>query len=694
MISAAQFLLLCGLVTSGYASFACLWGEFRRKRTMIRSGVWAAVLSVGSLTGLVAILIQALLVKDFRFAYVAQYSSRLLPWHYSVSALWVGQAGSLLLWAWLLGVLALLFRFVPRRGQRPLREPTFGALMGCLAFLVAVMVFGADPTAPSASVPAEGAGLSPLLQHPAMLIHPPVVFLGYAGWAIPCAIALAALTTGNLDAGWIEEARPWALLSWLVLGVGILLGANWAYEELGWGGYWGWDPVENGSLIPWLTGTAMIHTAMAWRQRGILKKTALGLAVATFALCNFSTFLTRSGIFSSLHAFSTSPIGWMFLALMIALAGGGAALSFLRRDRLCADGTMAHLWTRETLIVCSTASLLLLAATAVVGTLSVPLSDAVLGRKVLFGPPFYNSVLMPTGLVLLAATAAAPLLRWGKPPSPALRKTFLVCGVVGMAGAAAALMLGARHPVGVTVAALVVFGVAALAACLLLDADARPPQQSRIFIRGYWIGGLKALARNRRTYAGFLAHLGFICLAVGVTGSSLGSRRLQTQLTQGESSYWAGRSVRLAGLRQRREPDKHIVEALLHVTPGNGSPYELRPAQHFHVLQQDWTTEVAIHSTWRGDFYTILHNGDLQTGQINLTLVENPLVRWIWMGGWIMAAAVVWSLWPSTRGAKAATREKLSGPHADRRRRTGSRSTATRHVPATKVGSSLFRVEP
>ena len=273
-----------------------------------------------------AILAAALLAKDFRFAYVAQYSSRSLAWYYALSAFWVGQAGSLLFWAWSVGVLAMIYRFWPRRTPSPLREPAFAILMAYQCFLVAIMVFGADPMQPSLTVPREGAGLSPLLQHPAMLLHPPVVFLGYAGCAIPFALAAAALLSGRLDAAWVREARPWAFFTWAVLGIGILVGAYWAYEELGWGGYWNWDPVENGSLIPWLAATAMIHAAMVYRQRGGLKRTTLLLAVATFAACNFAAFLTRSGIFSSLHAFSQSPIGWMFLLLIGALAAATAVL--------------------------------------------------------------------------------------------------------------------------------------------------------------------------------------------------------------------------------------------------------------------------------------------------------------------------------------------------------------------------------
>ena len=365
--------LLAAFVSSGFAAFACLAGATRPDRRVRLAGAWAAGASVLGLTVVAAVLAWALCQKDFSFAYVAQYSSKLLPWYYSLSALWVGQAGSLLLWAWFMGVLALVFRWWPRRRSRSPVSPrpetaswkdattcaAFGVLMAYVCFLTAVMVFAADPLEASLSAVREGGGLSPLLQHPAMLIHPPVVFLGYALWTVPFALAIVALVSGQTEGDWIRQARPWALSAWIVLGVGILLGADWAYEELGWGGYWSWDPVENGSLIPWLTGTALIHGLMAWQHGQALKKTTIGLAIATFALCNFATFLTRSGVFSSLHAFSESPIGWLFLVLMIGLAVLGVVGLVRRRALLTPGQPMRSALSREAMVLLSLAGVVI-----------------------------------------------------------------------------------------------------------------------------------------------------------------------------------------------------------------------------------------------------------------------------------------------------------------------------------------------
>ncbi len=641
MLVFGQFCLLGAFVASGFAAFAALAGCGSERRLLGKSAGYAAVVSVLLLTFVALSLAMALLTKDFRFAYVAQYCSQLLPWYYGLSALWVGQAGSLLLWAWFLGLMTMAFQLLPPRRADPLRETAFGLMMAYDCFLIATMVFAADPMAASVGIPHEGAGLSPLLQHPAMLIHPPIVFLGYAAWTIPFALATAALLRGRLDAEWVRQARPWAIFAWALLGAGILLGAEWAYEELGWGGYWGWDPVENGSLIPWLMGTAFLHTLMTWRHLGLMKKTAVALAIATFAMCNFATFLTRSGIFSSLHAFSQSPIGWLFLALMVVLALAGSFLITLRRTELAADNQISAVFSREAMVALAAVALLLLAVVTCLGTLSVALSDALVGHKITVGPPFYNNVLIPTGLLLLVATALAPLLRWGSSPSAAERRMLLGAAVAGGLASLGAVAWGVQHFVSVAVTGIVFFAVIALVGSLFLDALRRYPD-------GYWSGLLRCLQEKRSLYAGFLIHLGFFGLALGVTGSSLGARRHEVDLRQGQTVEWAGRSIRLVEVIDRKLPDKLIAEAKLEVSHSGDETYTLSPAQHLHQLQNEWTTEVAIHSDWGGDFYVILH-GSTEEGQVRLTLVDNPMMRWLWLGGATMLLGAVITLWPKRK---------------------------------------------
>ena len=643
MLIFGQICLLGAFVASGFSAFVSLASCSDEHRVLRKGALYSSVASLLLLTVVVLILSIALLTKDFRFAYVAQYCSQLLPWYYGLSSLWVGQAGSLLLWAWFLGSLTMIFRFLTSEKTDSLRERAFGLLMANYCFLIATMVFAADPMAQSVVTPSEGAGLSPLLQHPAMLIHPPIVFLGYAAWAIPFAIATAALINRRLDVRWIQQARPWALFAWAVLGAGVLLGAEWAYEELGWGGYWGWDPVENGSLIPWLLGTAFMHSLMTWRRRGLMKKTTVALAIATFAMCNFATFLTRSGIFSSLHAFSQSPIGWLFLALMVVLALVGGFLIYLRRAELAADNQITAFFSREAMVVLSTISLLILAIVTCLGTLSVALSDAIVGHKITVGPPFYNYVLIPTGLLVLLATALAPLLRWGSSPSATEKRVLFGSAAVGSLASLVAFAWGVRHFVSIAVTGIVVFAVIALIGSLLLDALRRRPDS-------YWSSLLRCLREKRSQYAGFLVHLGFFGLAIGVVGSSLGARRHEVDLQQGQTGEGAGRSIRLIDVIERELPDKFIAEAVLEISDNGDESYTLSPAQHLHRLQNEWTTEVAIQSDWGGDFYVILH-GSAEEGRVSLTLVENPMMRWLWLGGATMVFGVVITLLPRSRTA-------------------------------------------
>ncbi len=658
-----QVLLLAALVGSVYGAFAVLVGGACGHRGLARTGHWAATASVAALTAVTGLLAYALVVKDFHVAYVAEYSSRLLPWHYSLSALWVGQAGSLLLWAWFMGVVALGFRYWPDRQASRLREPAFGVLTAYLGFLVAIMVFAADPMQPSLAPPPDGAGLSPLLQHPAMLLHPPVVFLGYAVWAVPFAAAIAALMAGDTGADWVRQSRGWTLAAWAALGVGILLGAQWAYEELGWGGYWAWDPVENGSLIPWLTGTALIHAMLSWQHRGVWKKSALLLSVATFALCNFASFLTRSGIFSSLHAFSQSPIGWMFLGLMVFLAAVGVTLVVLRRGGLGGEHRIRGLWTREALVLVANVALLLLATVALVGTLAAPLSKVFSEHKITVGIEFYNNVLVPTGLVLLGTVALAPLLRWGKNPTLIQRVAIGAALTAGLLAAAVAFPCGVRHPIALAVAAWTAAALVASLASLVLDGwrqagTLRPAALVR--------GVAAAVAAQRRQYAGFVLHLALVSLAVGVAGSSLGTRYHDTTLALGESVEWMGHQVRFVRRIDRPQPDKTVVEAQLDVTPPGGRPYSLFPAQHWHPQQQQWTTEVAIHSTWAADFYAVAHSGE-GDDRVSLSFVYNPLMRWLWLSGFLAVAGTCLALWPTRRRLAASAVQSETQPSVRRR---------------------------
>jgi len=636
--------LLSAFIASGYACGACLLGDAAQTPRVRRTGLLAIGLAALGVTACLIILALALAQRDFTFDYVAHYSSQALSLNFALAALWVGQAGSLLLWAWLTVVMITVFRFVRRTSATALEDKAAGLAMGFVACLLGILVFAADPMQASPMPVTEGQGLSPSLQHPAMMIHPPIVFCGYAAWTIPCALALGALVSGQLDLRWIQAARPWAIFAWVVLGTGILIGAYWAYEELGWGGYWGWDPVENGSLIPWLTGTCLIHAMLVWRAKDGLKKSALGLAVATFGLCNFATFLTRSGIFSSLHAFSESPIGWTFLAIMIGLTAAGCTLIYRRRGLLPSGMRWESFWSREALIVVATVALLLLATIVFVGTAILPLSLVATGHLIVVGPGFYNSVLAPIGLVLLAATAPVPLLRWGLPPSARQKRALALSGSCGVLAALVAIVLGVRQPLALL---LITFAATAPVALLLSALNDTRRAAGNIAQRAW-----HTLQTRRRAYAAYTIHIGFVLIAVGIAGSSLGTAQQELELQPGVPVTWQGRSVEFVQLAQRELPDKIVAAAELRFREADGTTYALSPERHYHKLQRQWTTEVDIHSAWSADVYTILNGAAGEQG-VSLTLIENPLMRWLWLGGFVCVIGALITLWPErTRNSR------------------------------------------
>ena len=423
--------------------------------------------------------------------------------------------------------------------------------------------------------------------------------------------------------------------------MGDNLGGNWAYEELGWGGYWAWDPVENGSLIPWLTGTALLHCLLGWHYRGVLKRTTIALCVATFTLCNFATFLTRSGIFSSLHAFSRSRIGWAFLAMMIVLLLAGAVALVAQRARFVPDRPIRSLWSRESWIVTGSLGLLLLSLVTIVGTLMVPLSDLLLGHKLVVGMAFFNNVAMPIGLLLLCGSAVTPLLRWGVAPSVVQRRLLSGSAVVGLCVSLLAGLSGQRPWLTVTVLGCAGFAVVVFIGALWLDVRGRQANSLA--------GTVGVLRAGRQQYAGYLMHLGFTCLAVGIAGSSLGSTRQHVVMREGETITWSGYTVHLAKTREFTVADKLIGDVQLEISRSGQSLCTLFPARHFHRHQKEWTTEVAIHSTWLRDLYTILH-GAAGVRQADLTLVINPLVRWIWWGSGLFLVGAVVRLWSTPTG--------------------------------------------
>jgi cytochrome c-type biogenesis protein CcmF len=405
---------------------------------------------------------------------------------------------------------------------------------------------------------------------------------------------------------------------------------------------------------------------LAWRRRGCFKKTAFMLAIVTLAHCNFATFLTRSGIFSSVHAFSESPVGWMFLVLMGGLLAAGIGLLVSRRSWLAGSTQFGSPWSRESLIAASVLLLVLFTVVVLVGTLVTPLSKIFHGRTIQIGPAFYNNVLAPIALLLLAMTAVVPLLPWGGPPKPMERRLLWLCIGLSLVVAAGSMVAGAGHPLVIGVVALAGLTAISFVAAWLHDARRRATNS-------LGEGLISALRNGRHKYAAYSVHVGMALVALGITASSLGSRKQEAILAEGELIHWAGRTIRHVQLRQSEQPDKLVAEAILEVAREGQRPIYLRPARHLHLLQNEWTTEVAIHSTWSGDFYTILHAG-LGQGTISLTLIYNPLVRWIWVGGILAGASAIVTVFPWRNHRRA---ERDEGDAISARVRLATDSVAT-----------------
>ncbi|MEQ9337583.1 MAG: cytochrome c biogenesis protein CcsA, partial [Miltoncostaeaceae bacterium] len=460
----------------------------------------------------------AFLTDDFSLRHVAEYTSSTLAWEYKLTAVWGSQAGSLLLWMWIFSLFASLAVYLNRARNRELMPVVVAVLMGVAVFFLLLLSFVTSPFEVLAVVPDEGRGLNPQLQNFYMQIHPPILYLGYVGLAIPFAFAMAALVTRRLDTAWITSVRRWTIFSWLFLGIGILLGAKWAYETLGWGGYWAWDPVENAAFIPWLVATAFLHSVMVQERRGMLKVWNMVLVVLTFVLCLFGTFLTRSGIVQSVHAFGESTLGPFFLGFIVLIGAGSFALIMSRLDDLRSQNTLESFVSREAIFLFNNLLLLAMAFAVFWGTMFPVLTEIVRGDRIVLGQGFYNQVAAVIGVLLLILTGIGPLIAWRKSSPAQLRRRF----AGPLAGTAAVLVpvlifTDARQH---WLAAITIAAAVFVTSCVLSEFW-RGTRVRHAVGDTSWPGALVSLvARNRRRYGGYIVHLGIVVLFIGFAGAN------------------------------------------------------------------------------------------------------------------------------------------------------------------------------
>ena len=714
MTTLGRACLLLALGIALYGIGASIYGARTRRGEWVDSGRRAVYALAGVLTLAFAVLEAAFLRSDFSLEVVATHSSTTTPAFYRATAVWSSQEGSLLLWVWLLSLWSSLILFAVRRRAREVVPYATAVLLGLGAFFTGLTVFFADPFALASPVPAEGAGLNPLLRHPSMMIHPPMLYSGYTLFTVPFAFAVGALVTRRLDAEWIAVTRRFALAAWFLLGVGILLGARWSYVELGWGGYWGWDPVENASLMPWLTGTAFLHSVMIQEKRGMLKVWNVSLVLATGILAILGTFLVRSGILDSIHAFGASTLGKPFLALIAALVAGSAVLVVSRRAELRSEHRLDSLASREAVFLLNNLVLVGLCFVIFWGTFFPLISEALTGRRASVGPPWFDRYTVPLALTLVLLAGIGPVIAWRATSRSQLARSFGAPAATGLVAVVALLAAGA----GERPLALVMFCCAAFVAAAIAQEFWRGARARRAVSDDSPLAALVALVRrNRRRYGGYVVHLGMAVLFVGVAASSAFQQARDVRLSPGQSARVGGYEVSYLRPTSSLTGEKVSLGAVLDVRRDGRPVAVLRPSRGYYpssgqpgmgkvagFFEGEATSEVGLAAGFRRDVWTAVEpdlaalrplireadrrfadaGPDLQALLIaaiaqryqdhpppaTFRLIVSPLVTWIWMGALVVMAGALIALWP----APSAARVRVRSGAADRLAREPGRA--------------------
>jgi cytochrome c-type biogenesis protein CcmF len=625
--------LIAALAFAVVALALCIVGARRNRLDLTEAGVRAITAMAGLVAFATFCLLTAFFAHDFSLAYVAGYSSRSLTGPYTLTALWAGMEGSLLLWMLLLGGLAAA---ALGRSMGPSSSLTgwAGATLAAIsAFFLTLLVGPADPFRRLAEVPLDGQGLNPLLQSPGMLVHPPLLYTGFVGFSIPFAFGVAALLSGRLDESWFTSTRRWTLFAWSALSIGIVLGGAWAYTELGWGGYWAWDPVENASFMPWLTATAFLHSVVIQEKRRMLKVWNISLILLTYVLAVFGTFLTRSGILSSIHTFAEGTTGQWFLPYLAVTLVGGLALIGMRLDSLRSENRFDSLLSRESAFLANNVLFLAAAFTVLWGTVFPIVNEALTGLRLAVGPPFFNRVFVPIGLAILAMTGLGPLISWRRMSRRALLRLLKAPVAAGVA-TIAALALGGVRSTG----ALLAFGLCAFTGGAIAGEFVRGSRIHRREGRAWGPALRSTLLRNRRRYGGYVVHLGVVLIAIGFAGG-YGKLERSAELSRSQSMDVGAYTLTYTDSRTSETEEKQINEVALLVTRGDERVGSLHPQRNFHLAQRQTQSEVAIRTTPVEDLYVVLTSFD-PDGSVVVRAFVNPLTWWIWAGAAVMLSGM------------------------------------------------------
>ncbi|HEV8400032.1 MAG TPA: heme lyase CcmF/NrfE family subunit [Gemmatimonadales bacterium] len=663
---------LLGSIALWLALLMGLWGAVTgfagglQGRTDLQRSARHAVFAMFAALAVAVICLEvAIFQHDFNVAYVAGRTSRNLPTFYLWSSLYSGQEGSLLFWATVLSLFASLAQVLTSARHRAYLP--FVAAVTCLVttFFVSVMLFApANPFARLPYTPVDGAGMNPQLQNPGMVFHPPMLYLGYISVTIPFAFAIAALMSKKLDVDWLVAIRKWTLLSWLFLSIGLLIGMWWAYVELGWGGYWAWDPVENVALLPWLTMTAFLHSVMIQEKRGMLKKWNLALILGSWLLSIFGTFITRSGVIASVHSFTQSNVGYFFLVFLVFAGVATFVLYANRLPLLEAESTLESMVSREASFLFNNLLFLGIAFSVLWGTLFPILSEWVKGTKVTVGPPFFNQVNIPLGLALLALTGIGPLIAWRRASMPNLQRQFAVPATTGVFVLLILLVAGMRDVGALMAIALGGFVMGTVTQEFARGTSARHRQYAEPLA----LAAVRLVGRNRRRYGGYIVHTGMVLLFVAFAGMAF-KTETQATLRPGESvtlrsPYGHVYTFTHVSVSQYDALNRRVTAALVEVSRDGKHVGRLKTEkrQHVDALGRNTfepSTEVGIRSGLREDLYVVLGGLVNGTEQAVYRFTINPLVWWVWFGGYVLVAGGLIVLWPG--GGPPAVRRTQAG---------------------------------
>jgi cytochrome c-type biogenesis protein CcmF len=638
--------LVTSLLLLVYALVVGSLAAWKGRRRLAESAQNALLAAFAAAVVASAVLIAALARHDFSFQYVADHTSRELPLGYTLTAFWGGQEGSLLLWLLVLCGYAAAAVLTGRRAGREVLAwvvPVLG-LVG--TFFAVLLVFVASPFATQAAA-ADGAGLNPSLQNPYMAIHPPMLYLGYVGLTIPFAFAMGALLARRTDERWIVATRRWTLAAWAFLGIGQLLGAHWAYVEVGWGGYYAWDPVENAALMPWLAATAFLHSVMIQEKRGMLKVWNVLLVVLAFGLSLFGTFLTRSGIIQSIHSFTQSSIGPWFLGFICLITAGSLVLMFARLPLLRTKTRFESLVSREATFLYNNLLLVALSLTILWGVVYPLLSEAVTGEAASVSKPYYNFFLQTFGLPLLLLMGIGPLVAWRRASLRALGRTFVWPFATSVGAGVGLLALGAGSSlVGVVGYTFSVFVLASIVLEFARGTSAR-----RALGGVGWLGAFSSLvARNRRRYGGYVVHAAIVLLAIGVIGSSVYETVREARLRPGETMTVAGNRLAFRGFETTMEANHRAIRAQVDVYRGGEYLGRYKPGKNQYFAEDQVSNEVSIrHDLLTGADLFLIADQVNSDGSVDLKALQKPLVNLLWLAGLVFLGGSLIALWPDAR---------------------------------------------